>query len=83
MDKLITFKMGEELIAEVDRHYKKFGFSTRAEFMRTAIRNELEKRAEQQKSPGRHVKEIDLRKKPAIAKDDRTDLGILKREIWR
>ena len=44
MEKLVTFKMEEKFIAEVDRHYKRFGFSTRAEFMRTAIRNELEKR---------------------------------------
>jgi len=83
MEKLITFKMGEELTAEIDRHYKRFGFSTRAEFMRTAIRNELERRVEQQKSPERHVKEIDMRKKPKLVKDDRTDLGMLKREIWR
>ncbi|MBU4407045.1 MAG: ribbon-helix-helix domain-containing protein [Candidatus Altiarchaeota archaeon] len=83
MEKLVTFKMEEKFIAEIDRHYKRFGFSTRAEFMRTAIRNELEKRIEQDRSPQRNIKEIEIRKKAKAIKDDRSDMGLLKREIWR
>ena len=83
MEKLVTFKMEEKFIAEIDRHYKRFGFSTRAEFMRTAIRNELEKRIEHDRSPSKSIKEIEIRKKAKAIKDDRSDMGLLKREIWR
>jgi len=83
MEKLVTFKMEEEFIAEIDRHYKRFGFSTRAEFMRTTIRNELEKRIEHDRSPSKNIKEIEIRKKAKAVKDDRSDMGLLKREIWR
>ncbi len=83
MEKLVTFKMEKRFIAEIDRHYKRFGFSTRAEFMRTAIRNELEKRIKRDMSSGKNIKEIEIRRKLQTIRDDRSDLGLLKREIWR